>query len=291
MPKKFIFLSIIVVIVFGVSLDYLSQRIFRLETELKPLRSLPSQNFFLQMRVKTLQSIISHEMFSGQGDIHAFKSSQDKEAIDDTFISEDTKTTNFNWGESGTLKIGRDHLGHLSRALIRFKEIKKALSLDLNRQILSAIVYLKQQPNFSQGLPALKQVLNLYEVKKNWGEGNKMGVPAAAGESTWNAAQKASLNWESPGCSGKDDFDEVTLVATSGPTVNSFADGWVGFVFTKEGILELQQQLQSATSGDYSFLIQSQEEDSPNSAVSFYSSESSTLNDHPYIEILYVDLY
>ncbi len=289
MPKKFRFLLIIVIIAWGVGLDYLSERIFRLETELRTTRDILSQLFTIESKLKVIQNILSQERFSSEGRIRIFRSSQSKEAISDTTIANIPKETDFNWGGNQVLEVGRHASGPLSCTLIKFNEIKELISKDPKAQILAATVYLKQEGNPAEETPALKQVLNLYKIKKKWGEGNKIGTSAGPGESSWIAAAQSQVSWEVPGCSGKEDFDKM-IVATTGATVNSTADGWIGLVFTPEGISRLQKLLRDPAAVDNGFLLQFQDgETAKNNFMSFYSSEFVTVSDRPYIEIIYAD--
>ena len=289
MSKKFRILLIMVVVVFGIGLDYLSQRINRLENELKTTRDILMQLFTLESKVKTVQNILYQEGLPIDRKIQIFRSSQNKEAVSDATIANIPKETDFNWGGRDALEVGRDSSGNLYRILIKFNEIKKGIPKDIRPRILAATVYLKQQGNSAEENPAFKQVLNLYEIKKNWGEGNKIGAPASPGESSWIAAAQSQVNWEIPGCSGKEDLDKILLVATTGATVNSAGDGWIGIHFTPEGIFKLQRLIHDPSVVDQGFLLQFQDDDTvKNNLMSLYSSEFSSVSDRPYIEIIYV---
>ena len=295
MPKKIGLLLILMVITFGLAVDHLSQRIVSLETELKVARDLLNRVFTIESKINTIQNILSQEKR-----IRIFRSSQALEEIDDTTISNVPKEMNFNWGGSITLRVGRDSFGHFYRALIKFNEIKKAFK-DRKGQVLAATVYLKAEGN-SEESPALKQILNLCEIKRNWGEGTSDGAVARLGESSWIEAAKSQVielstkekekvnNWETPGCWGPHDVDKNYIVATTGPTVNSAADGWVGFPLRSDGIAKLQQQVEDPLAANNGLLLYSANEETiKNNLMSFFSSESATVINRPYIEIIYVE--
>ncbi len=289
MSKKSFFLWLVVVIVFGVHLDYLNQRIVRMEGESKAMRGISSELFAMEYKMAAFQSILSHEAFSKGRKIHVFKSTQSTKNVDDALISNAPGQADRNWGAGPKIGAGYDGDGNIYRTLIRFNELKKAIPE--RTQIMAATVYLKQVDNGNKDDRALRETFNLMEVKKNWGEGNKIGLRASQGEVTWNAAAQSILNWRSPGCSARGaDVNTDTMLATTGANVNEAGDGWVAFSFTPPGISRLEQLIYQQKESDYGFLIQLPDEaKKKNTFVSFHSSNDPTVFYRPYIEIIYID--
>lgn len=290
MSKKSFFLWVIVVIVFGVQLDSLNQRIVRIEGELKAMRGISSELFAVKSKTAALQSILSHEDFAKGKRIHVFKSAQSVDDVDDALISNAPGQADHNWGASPTMGAGYDGHGNIYRTLIKFNELKKAIPE--NTQIMVATVYLKQVDNGRSDEGALRETFDLWGVEKKWGEGNKKKSRAQQGEVTWKAAMQDILNWRLPGCS--DDGNDVKkniLMATTGPNVNNGGNDWVAFSFTPQGIARLEQRLRNKNESDDGFLIQFEDGVKKKMTfVSFYSSDDQTASYRPYIEIVYMDL-
>ena len=291
MSKKLFFLWLILIIVFGVHLDSLSQRVLRMEAELKALRSIPTLLFSVESKTAALQNILSHEAFSKRRSVHVFRSAQNIDELEDALISNAPHQADYNWGAGLKIGAGYDGQGNIYRTLIRFNELKKAIPE--GTQIMAATVYLKQHDNGSKDDHALMETFNLLEVEKKWGEGNKTGSHAEPGEVTWNAAAWDILNWRIPGCSARGaDADTDTILATTGANINDAGDGWVAFSFTPAGIARLDQRIHNNNESDYGFLIKLADEElkKKNTFVSFHSSNDERPSNRPYIEIIYIDL-
>lgn len=289
MSKKPFFLWLMAVIVFGVHLDRLNQQIVRIETELKTLRDLPSALFSVESKTIVLQNVLSYESFFRGRKIHIFKSSRADKEVQDALIS-NARGLNRNWGGGSRIGAGYDGDGNLYRTLIRFNELKKAIPKDT--QIMAATIYLKQLDNGSEDDQSLRENFYLWEVKKNWGEGNKPGSRASEGEVTWNAAAEGILKWDLPGCSADgSDLRKDNLIAITGPNVNGGANGWVVFPFTPAGITKLERIIRHENESNDGFLIQSVDEEfkKKKTFVSFYSFDDPIASYRPYIEIIYID--
>lgn len=288
MSKKSFFLWLIAVIVFGVHLDHLNQQIVRIQTELKTLRGIPSTLFAVESKTAALQNLLLDENFSKGRDIHVFKSPQSVDDVDDALISNAPGQANRNWGGGPRIGAGYDGDGNIYRTLIRFNELKKAIPQEA--QIMAVTIYMKQIDNDSKDNQALRERFDLWDVEKNWGEGNKPGSRASQGEATWNAAAEGILKWDLPGCSARSDVND-TLMATTGPNVNGGGNDWVAFSFTPQGIARLEQRLRNKNKSDDGFLIQLEDGFKKKMTfVSFYSSDYQAAPDRPYIELIYMDL-
>ena len=273
MSRKLFFLWLVMVVVFGVHLDSLSQRIVRTEIELKAMRGISSELFAVRSKTTAIQSILSHEDFTKRRRIRVFKSTQDVDGVDDALISNAPGQADYNWGASHRVGAGYDGNDNIYRTLIKFNEFKKAIPE--GTEILAATVYLKQVDNGRDDEGALREIFELWEVEKNWGEGSKKKSRAEFGEVTWNAATDVKKN---------------ILMATTGPNVNDGGKDWVAFCFTPPGIVRLEQRLRNKTESDDGFLIQLENGlKKKNTFVSFYSSDDPSGSYRPYIEIIYMD--
>ena len=289
MSRKSFFLWIIAVIFFGIHLDYLSQRIVRIEGELKSMGGISSELFAVQSKIAMFQGILSQDNSAKAKRIHVFKSTQNADSVDDALISNAPGQADYNWGANPTMGVGYDGNDNSYRTLIKFNELKEVLPENI--QIIAATLYLKQLDNDRNDDRALRETFELWEVEKKWGEGNKTGSRAQQGEVTWKAAAQGILNWNLPGCSDDgNDVHKYTLLATTGPNVNDGGNDWVAFSFTPPGMTRLERMLHNKNISNYGFLIQSEAgTNKKNTFVSFYSSDYQAAPQRPYIEIIYIE--
>ena len=109
--------------------------------------------------------------------------------IADTALSQQTPDNNF--GGASSLPIGRASAGAVGRGLYKFA----VTNIPIGATIRSATLELEVVSNNLEE----DRSFSVYRVQTGWGEGNKFGESATAGEATWNARLFPDLLWSAPG--------------------------------------------------------------------------------------------
>ena len=110
-----------------------------------------------------------------------------------------------NYGGASSLPIGRLSAGAVGRGLYKFA----VTNIPIGATIRSATLELEVVSNNLEE----DRSFSAYRVRTGWGEGNKPGEAATAGEATWNARFFPDLLWSSPG--GASDVDFVGTPSAS----------------------------------------------------------------------------
>jgi hypothetical protein len=261
----------------------LENQLKNVEERLRLLNPLLAKSNLNAQRVALLEQLLEKTALADRG-VKVFRTAAHADRVEVASIGSHPTHQHTNWGGCNFFRAGSVGPGNVGRTLLKFNELNA--DFFQGKKILAAVLYMKQTVNDStlEDDDALNETIDLYAVRKKWGEGYHVRGKAFKGEVTWVSARTDEEDWTVPGCSSiSDDFDPL-LLGTTGPAVSGDATEWVTIVLNADGISRLLDK----SWPNNGFLLKMRDETKPNTAV-FFNSDKGFKDNIPYMEVYYQD--
>ncbi len=184
----------------------------------------------------------------------------------------------YNMGGSVLLRVGNRGYDRGYRTLIKFDFIDRLVSLGITDGGQIADAWLRLYTFSSEGDDEEDELyVNIFRLKRDWGEGSSDYEAASEGEVTWNSAKHSLANWSTAGADNTiDDHEPI-------PDDTEFIPGCCGWRTWNVKTTVVKYML--ADNENYGWILKAQEEDK-DKYYRFYSSEHNTRYRRPQLTIV-----